>query len=331
MKKISFFFALITLLLTARVVSGQTNEEFRPGGKIFGLLFTDFHTTFSDGAGTSAFEVRRSYLGFDYSFSPTFSSRILYDGTTDTINGKMIYTGYLRNAYIQYDNGNLIIRGGLIGAEHISVTEKLWNYRYVTKPFIDYTGMVFTADLGLMAKARAGDRLILDLSVTNGRGFRDIAPDGTYRFSAGASVMPLKNLIIRGYYDIMGPSGRMQRTASIIGAWTGRSFSAGAEYLRQDNHLMTAGKNYTGFSLFASLNLSEKVSLFARFDDISSTVPEDSDEAWNLPNDGGKFFIGLDISPVHNVRFSPNFTGFIPDDENAAFAGTVGLNVEARF
>jgi len=331
MKKGIIAFSIIMSVSSIPVLKGQADDEFKPGGKIFGLLFTDFHTSFSGGHNTSAFEVRRSYLGFDYSFSQEFSSRILYDGMTETINGKMIYTGYLRNAYIQYDNGKVTIKGGLIGAEHITITEKLWNYRYITKSFIDYTGMIFPADLGLMAKARAGEKITLDLSVTNGRGFRDIAPDGTYRLSTGATVVPCKNVMIRGYYDIMGPSGRMQRTASIIGAWSGPVFSAGAEYLRQENNKMISGNNYSGFSIFTTLKLSEKVALFARYDDIGSVTPEGADEAWNIGRDGSNFFVGFDVSPVGNVRFSPNFAGFISDDVDATFTGTIGLNVEARF
>jgi hypothetical protein len=138
-------------------------------------------------------------------------------------------------------------------------------------------------------------------------------------------------VILRGYYDMMGPSGNMQRTASIIGAWNGPKFSAGAEYISQVNNKMTSGYDYSGISFFTSLQLSEKISLFARYDDLSSVVPAGLTEPWNLAKDGSNFFFGVDYSPVRNVRLSPNFGGFMPDDANASFAGTVGLSVEARF
>ena len=66
-------------------------------------------------------------------FSKTIMSRVMYDGMTQTVNGKIISIGYLRNAYLQYDNGKLTLRGGLIGVEQISMAEKFWNYRYITK------------------------------------------------------------------------------------------------------------------------------------------------------------------------------------------------------
>jgi hypothetical protein len=331
MKKTFLFLALATLFFSAPAASGQANEEFKPGGKIFGLLFTDFHTTFSGGENTSAFEVARSYLGLDYSFSRTFSSRILYDGTTAIMNNKTIYSAYLKNAYLQFDNGIITIRGGLTGSEQVSAVEKLWDHRYISKVAIDLSEMLSSADLGVAAKVRAGEKAAFDVAVTNGRGYKNLAPDGTYRFSAGASVMPLKELIIRGYYDIMGSSGSMQRTASITAGWNGQGLRAGAEYLRQDNNKMIAGNNFSGFSIFTSMKFSEKVSLFARYDDFNSVVAEGSSEPWNLAKDGSTILIGLDISPAHNIRFSPNFGGFIPDDASASFAATVGLNVEARF
>jgi hypothetical protein len=50
-----------------------------------------------------------------------------------------------------------------------------------------------------------------------------------------------------------------------------------------------------------------------------------------LSKDGTNLFIGFDYSPIKNVRISPNFTWFTPDDTEADNVGTVGLNVEARF
>lgn len=46
--------------------------------------------------------------------------------------------------------------------------------------------MIQAADLGVMTVVQAGEFLDLDLSVTNGRGFKDIAANGTYRLSAGS-------------------------------------------------------------------------------------------------------------------------------------------------
>ena len=131
---------LIFLLLSALFdmpVQAQDSDQFKPSGKIFGLLFTDIHTTFSEGE-ISGFEITRSYLGFDFSFSKTIMSRVMYDGMTQTVNGKIMSIGYLRNAYLQYDNGSLTLRGGLIGAEQYlllinsGITDTSLNRQWIT-------------------------------------------------------------------------------------------------------------------------------------------------------------------------------------------------------
>lgn len=324
---------LIILVVSAvsLSVSAQEIEEFKPSGKVFGLLFADYHNTYSEGENLPVFQVTRSYLGYDYSFSKTVSSRVMFDGFTQVINGKMMITGYLRNAYLQYDNGKLLMRGGLIGSEQLSNAEKFFNYRYIAKPTMDYAQMVFPTDLGFMARYKAADFLTIDMSVINGKGYKEITPDTTLKVVTGATIIPVKNLSLRLYYDLMGPSGGRQSTYSITGAYTGKILTLGAEYLSQSNHLMTTGEDYSGISIFSAVLLAKKFSAFARYDNIVSEVPEGETEPWNLANDGTRFSIGFDYSPAKSVRISPNFIGFIPEDEEAAFVGTVGINVEARF
>jgi hypothetical protein len=137
--------------------------------------------------------------------------------------------------------------------------------------------------------------------------------------------------MFRGYYDIMGSGSDKQMTFSITGAYMGPVFSIGAEYLRQNNHMRTAGEDYSGISIFSAVRVAEKFSVFARYDNLGSVIVDGETDPWNLDKDGSNLFIGFDYSPVKNIRISPNFTLFTPDDAEADYAGTVGLNVEARF
>jgi hypothetical protein len=329
MQKTLIFVLLSTVFLLP--VKAQESDQFKPSGKIFGLLFADYHTAFSGGGNISVFEITRSYLGFDFYFSKTLMSRVMYDGMTQTINGKIISTAYLRNAYLQYDNGKLTVRGGLIGVEQLSMADKFWNYRYITKPPMDYSSMVFSADLGLMAKYQVVEAVSIDIGLLNGRGYKDVAPDTTLKLIAGITVKPARNFMIRGYYDAMGPGGERQMTFSFTGAYLGPVFSLGAEYFRQNNHLTELGADYSGVSIFSAVRVAEKFSVFARYDNIGSATLEGETDPWNLSKDGTNLFIGFDYSPVKNIRISPNFTWFTPDDAEADYTGTVGLNVEARF
>jgi hypothetical protein len=325
---------LIILLLTATFlmpVQAQESDQFKPSGKIFGLLFADYHTAFSGGKNVPVFEITRSYLGFDYNFSKTIMSRVMYDGMTQTVNGKVISAGYLRNAYLQYDNGKLTLRGGLFGVEQISMADKFWNYRYISKPPIDYFAMIFSADLGLMAKYQVAEAVSIDIGLLNGRGYKDVASDTTLKLITGITVKPAKNFMFRGYYDAMGPGGERQMTFSFTGAYLGPVFSLGTEYFRQNNHLTELGRDYSGVSIFSAIRVAEKFSVFGRYDKIGSVTLEGETDPWNLSKDGTNLIIGFDYSPVKNVRIAPNFIGFMPDDQDADFVGTVGLNVEARF
>lgn len=319
------------VVLTSPAAVAQERDEFKPGGKLFGQLFANYHTTFSGGENNAAFEVTRSFLGFDYNFSEKISSRVMYDGTTEVIDGKTIYSAYLRNAFFQYDDGRVLVRGGLIGIEQIAVMESIWGYRFVTKPPIDYAGMIHVADLGIMTKFDAGEKVTFDFSVINGRGFKDLASNGTMKLTSGVTVRPVDYVIIRGYYDLMGPSGRMQRTASITAAWRGPEFTAGAEYLRQDNHLKIDGNNFSGFSFFTRVSLSKKVALYARYDNISSVIPEAETDPWNADRDGSYLFAGIEISPVPGIRISPNFITYMPASAESEMVSTIGLNIVAKF
>lgn len=331
MRKNLFLLFSVGAMALSVSAGAQTTEEFKPSGKLFGIFFADFHNTSSGGDNINVFEVTRSYFGYDYGFSKTVSSRLMFDSFTQTVGGKLIMTGYLRNAYLQFDDGKFTLRGGLIGAEQISMADKFWNYRYITKAFIDYSGMIFSADIGLIAKYKVADILTLDLSVVNGRGFKDLEPDNTLKLVSGFTLTPAKNLLFRGFYDVMGKGDNRQWTGSLTGAYIDDSFTLGAEYLMQNNHLMASGENFSGFSIFTALKFAEKYSVFARYDNIGSVTPEGETEPWNLSKDGGNLFLGIDFSPAKNVRISPNFIGFFPDDIEADFVGTVGLNVEARF
>lgn len=72
MKILPAVVAILTLMTAPS--AAQENNEFKPSGKFFGLLFANYHTSFSGGDNVSAFEVTRSYFGYDFSFSKNIKS-----------------------------------------------------------------------------------------------------------------------------------------------------------------------------------------------------------------------------------------------------------------
>jgi|WetSurMetagenome_2_1015567.scaffolds.fasta_scaffold00489_2 hypothetical protein len=336
MRKEYYLCALIVLFTSVTVeVSAQDQaaqkEEFKPSGKPFFVMFTNIHTTFSDNKYLTAFELNRGYLGYDYSFSRQISARIIYDATAQTVNGNVMMQGYLRNAFLQFDNGTFQFKGGLIPSEHLFLADKLWNYRYIARPLIDISGMIYSADLGISFKYKPSDIAAFDVSITNGRGYKDLAADSTFRYSAGITLIPVKNLTVRGYFDFMPEDEATQWTTGVMCVYSGTKFSVGAEFDMQKNHSYNKGHNYSGFAIFGSYTMNEKVGFFGRFYEFSSVIPNGEITEWNSANDNKTIVAGIDYSPVKGIRISPNVTYIDPDATGAAGKTVASLNFEVKF
>jgi hypothetical protein len=334
-KSISLIILSAILVVHAINVSAQNEtkekEVFVPGGKLFGQYFLNVHNTFTDKKNLTSFEIARSFLGYDYSFSRTLSGRIIYDATAVTVSNKMIYQGYLRNVYLQYDNGILNIKGGIITPEQIIMNLYMWNYLYVGRPLIDYSGMTYTSDIGIAAKYNISKQVSFEITVTNGRGCKNLAPDSAFRYSAGLTILPVKNFIIRGYFDILTKYNVSQTTFDLAAAYETEKVVLGGEYMLQNGNLNIRDNNLYGFGIFTRLKLKDKLYFLGRLEDLSSVTVAGSEDPWNLAKDHSKLIVGLEFTPVKGVRLAPNYALIIPDDHNLANTSTIGINVELKF
>jgi hypothetical protein len=325
-------FLILMALCTIPVLraNAQDTVKFKPSGKPIILVFANIHNTFSDGSNTTSFEINRGFLGYDYSFSKTFSARVIYEATAQTVPTGVMMMGYLRNIYLQYDNGKLLFRGGIITPEQMIIWEKLWNYRFITRPFIEEAGMTMSSDLGITVKYKAADILTFDFSATNGRGITSLASDSSFRYDAGITFQPVKKVLFRAYTDIEHNNKNSQWTMSLSGVWLGEKFTAGGEYYYQRNHFNIYGHDYTGYSVFTSVRLKEKVSFFVCYNDLFSEVPNGETDPWNTLKDGSRVALGVDFKPVKGVRLAPNFKYMMPDASGSKGIGMIGFNIEAR-
>jgi len=310
--------------------TAQPAEEFKPSGKPIVLVFANIHNTFSDGGNATSFEINRAFLGYDYSFSKTFSARVIYEATAQTVPSGIMMMGYLRNAYLQYDNGKLLVRGGIITPEQMIVWERFWNYRFIVRPFIEEAGMTVASDLGITVKYKASDILTFDFSATNGRGISSLASDSSFRYDAGITLQPVKKVLFRAYGDIEHNNKNSQSTLSFSGVYLGEKFTAGGEYYFQRNHFNVYDHDYTGYAVFTSVKLKEKVSFFVSYNDLFSEVQNGETDPWNTLKDGSRVVLGVDFRPVKGVRLAPNFKYFMPDASGAKGIGIIGFNVEGR-
>ena len=163
---------IIVLLLALMMLSSFTNsQEKKPvetGGKVWGYVFGDYFFKAagdSTGSGTQyspygnsyqGFEIRRAYLGYDYTFNDKFSSQILLEGNdkilTNTRLGLFIKTAFVE--WKAFERVSFSI--GLIPTPTFSwaLNEKAWNYRSIEKTIIDMRGLGNASDLGVAARGK---------------------------------------------------------------------------------------------------------------------------------------------------------------------------------
>ena len=97
----------------------------------------------------------------------------------------------------------------------------------------------------------------------------------------------------------------------------------GAEYNLQENANNVINQERTGLSAYGSYDLSDGMSFFARYDELSS------DNDWNLSKDGNFLIFGIQKEMVKGVKVALNYqswTEATDDSEDSIF-----LNFEYKF
>ena len=157
----------------------------------------------SDGAlvgRSTAFDVKRLYLGVDHKFSDMFSAAIVTDvsliantnSVTGTANSGSAQPGlgttapapfpktvgetlYLKNAYLQAKfSPAFTLRLGEANLPWVPWAEEIYGYRYIENILIDRTGFGTSVDWGVHAFGSVADGLVnYQVSVVDGAGYRN--------------------------------------------------------------------------------------------------------------------------------------------------------------
>ena len=126
---------IISLLLISAAGFSQV-DDFVPNGKPVLRIFSNYHTTITDGGAASEFELKRVYLGYEHNFSKNLYAKANIDIGNPGI-GKLQMTAYIKHAYLRYQNDKLSINFGMISTTQFKVQESAWGYRYLEKSFQD--------------------------------------------------------------------------------------------------------------------------------------------------------------------------------------------------
>lgn len=322
-----FLILFLILVFFSKIFAQDEKTNFEPTGNIYGILFTNFHSDFI--SGNSAFEVQRAYLGYKYKYDNNFSVNVKIDIASIETNTKRY--AYFKNAHISYNHENLTLNFGLIDSYMFKTHEKFFGKRYIYKSFLDKNKFGPSADLGASILYQIGDKLNIDFSVLNGEGYSNLQLDNTLKAALGISYNPIKNFYSRIYVDYSEKTYAQTTYSFFLGYKQINKFSLGAEYNLQANNSFANNYDLFGYSIYGTINISEKWELFARFDDLKSNIPEGESDNWNLSKDGNLIISGIQFSPIKKVKLALNYQGFYSDDSNKDDISAIYFNIEYKF
>ncbi|MGL5683237.1 MAG: hypothetical protein ACRDDZ_09370 [Marinifilaceae bacterium] len=298
MKRINLLLVLIVCALTT---VGQ-EKKFEIKGKPVVTIFGNYHAGFGSANGDSGFELERSYLGYEFSVTEKLGGKVVFDIGSSKVEGSDLERiAYVKNAMLTWKPGNWTMDFGLIGRQQFNVQEKFWGYRYISKSFQDNYKFGSSADMGVNVSYKFTKWLSADVNVTNGEGYKKLNKDNRYRWGGGVSVKPFNGFELRAYYDIHnGASGQEnQENLALFAGYKCRYFSIGGEFNKLDNYKFKKDDNLYGYSVYGSLFLNKKWSVFGRFDELKS-----KDDFYK--GDEQNAVAGIQFQPIKYLKISPN-------------------------
>ncbi|MGC6428948.1 MAG: hypothetical protein ACON4Y_01295 [Flavobacteriales bacterium] len=315
----------ILIVLTLTFSGFIAMAQGQPSAKIF----SNFNYNLSDDDNNfKAFEINRAYLGYSKVLSDDFSAKVTFDVGNN--NSGSAYTAFLKIASISWKaSDNMKVNFGMIGTKNFKFMEKAWGHRYIYKSLQDKHKWASSADIGASFDYEVSDKLSFDGQILNGEGYKKVQEiNGLFRGSFGLTYNATENVIVRLHRDIVpresyGDNDAHQNTTSAALAYKGDGFTMGAEYNLQENANNVINQERTGLSAYGSYDLSDGMSFFARYDELSS------DNDWNLSKDGNFLIFGIQKEMAKGVKVALNYqswTEATDDSEDSIF-----LNFEYKF
>lgn len=346
--KNSKLFAIAIFLLASSIVyadnEGEKKEEkeekeWYQKGTVYGKIYANFHTSGTDLGKQNAFEVNRAYLGYKYTLNESFAANVKLDiGASEDLGRRF---AFFKNAYLQYKVGDFKVQFGIADAFQFKVQEKFWGYRYIYKSFQDEYKFGSSADIGAFMTYKFADWISTDFSINNGDGYglQQNTSSDNLKYTLGATVNPIKQITLRVYGDVMSFSDSSQITGVFFAGLNLGKFKVGGEYVYQTNNTLETGYDYSGISLMTSLAIKKKITVFARYDHLSSaniTITDDEgavigEEPWNLSNDGDFIIGGIEYSPFKIVNLAVNYRYKVSADTDAGDVASLYFNIQVAF
>lgn len=306
---------LLSLTLVLAFTLSLNAQEGKPFGKVF--------TNFNHDNDKNEFELKRAYLGYSYKIDDNFSTKITFDVGSNSSGSA--YTTFLKIASLTWKPmTNATVNMGMIGTKNFKFMEKSWGRRYIEKSALDKEKWANSADLGVSLDYEVFENFTLDGQILNGEGYKKTQDaDGLMRVGIGGTYK-LSNFSIRLFRDIKScacsDTDQEITTASI--SYSNNGLNLGFETDMMANSENILDKDREIMSVYGSYKLSDRYTLFGRYDDYTSEGSWDEDGTYAIAGVEAQLTKG--VKAAVNIRQTTNDVNDVKD--NALY-----LNFEYKF
>ncbi|NKF22559.1 porin [Solimonas marina] len=311
------------LALGAASFGAHAAADTKVGGKMYFDLTDKSEKLGGDKTDNSGYgvDVPRFYLTVDHKFDDMWSINLTTDFNYSSTDGKSQL--FVKKAYLQAAVNPLFkVRAGSTDMPWIPFVENQYGFRYVEPTTIDRLKFGNSADWGVHALG-SNDYIDYEVSVVNGKGYSNVSGRSKRMDVEGRlAVTPVAGVTVAaGFYngalgnetESTDAENTAQRYDGLI-SYVGNGLRIGGEYFEAKNFSATAittgpQDKATGFSTWASYDLSDAIAVFARYDQAKPSKDLAPDTKRKYANAGVQYKAAKGISFAAAYKFDKLDTG----------------------
>ncbi len=320
----------ILFLLCQSFYNSCPGQENTITGKPSLRVFSDFKMGINKSDRSSAFEVKRVYLGYSGSINENFSAEVKLDiGSPEDLSQYSLIRryAYFKIAGLTFKKDRINAFFGLFDMLQFKTQEQFWGYRYILKSFQDEYKFGPSADLGAGLKYKLNEFLETDLVISNGEGYNNLQADDSFNTGLGLTFRSKNGFILRSYFDFIKKE-TIQNDIILFAGYQNNLFRLGAEFNRRFNSSYLENHDLHGYSFYGTYILNDRWEFFGRYDILRSNILLEDNQPWNLPRDGSSIISGIQYKPVKGVFMSLNYQDWVAFANNGEDKAYVYFNIQ---
>lgn len=267
-------------------------------------------------------DVKRFYLGVNHKFDDVWSANLTTDFNYSSTLGQTSL--YVKKAYVQgkFDDA-AVLRVGASDLPWVPFVENYYGFRYVENTLIDRLKYGTSADWGLhLAGDFGGKSVSYAVSAVNGNGYKNPGRSKGVDVEARVGFVPFAGMVVAvgGYSGHLGKetqnihAAHTAQRGNLMLAYAGKAFRLGAEYFSATNWNTVLGSRRDkadGYSLWGSVPVADRMSVFARYDSARLSRYLDRNAQDTYYNVGVQFDIskGFQLAAVYKHQEGEKFVG----------------------